>query len=128
MTLLPERPEVGSWMPDAVRVPDPEHERERRLRRWKARTAQWRALELAEEVFGPGVEASLEGDIGPDPFRGLVRLAVPFDGLERHRRREGIFTESAGRDVVLRELPLVFVFEPIPAERHRPSPSAAECR
>ncbi len=111
-SILPQLPESEGFLPDTVRLPDPD--RERNVRRWVVRAAQWKALELAEQVFGPGVEARLEGDAGPPPFRGLVRLAVPFHGLERHWRRERIFTELAGQDEVLREAPLVFVFEPDP--------------
>ena len=112
--LIPHSPDRGGWLPDTVRLPDTEPEEERRIRRWQLRTAQWRALELAEAIFGPGAEAQLDGASGPGPFRGLLRLHVPFRDLDRHRKREDAFTRMAGSDEILRTLPLVFVFDPVP--------------
>ncbi len=113
-SIIPDSPEHGGWLPDTVRLPDLEPDQERRTRRWQLRTAQWRALELAEAIFGPEVEAVVAGAAGPGPFRGLLRLRVPFRDLARHRKREAAFNQLAGSDELLSALPLVFVFDPVP--------------
>ena len=84
---------------------DPIDERER----WEVRAAQWRARALAEVVFGGEVDARVTGRI-PGPFRGLLHLDVPFDGLAEHRAREGVFMSAVARDPVLSRVSLLFVF------------------
>jgi hypothetical protein len=82
--------------------------------RWEARAAQWRAMELAEDVFGGEVAARLTGRIGGHPFRGLLHLDVPFGDLAQHRLREAAFLAAAAHDPVLERVPFVFVFTPVP--------------
>lgn len=91
---------------------DPFLEREEARRRWPTRAAAWRAAELAEIVFGGEVRVRLGGGSAAGPFRGLLHLEVPFEGLDRHARRERVFVACAGRDEVLASVPLVFVFTP----------------
>jgi hypothetical protein len=87
--------------------------------RWSVRAAQWRALELAREIFGPTAGARLDGFPPRGPFQGLLHLRVPFSSLAAHRELEGRFLAFAGSDELLQEVPLVFVFEPFeePASR-----------
>jgi hypothetical protein len=80
--------------------------------RWETRTAQWRARELAESIFGGEVTARLSGHTARSTFRGLLHLDVPFTSLERHRSLETIFLAVAARDPVLSRVPLVFVLGP----------------
>lgn len=91
---------------------DPFLEREEARRRWPARAAAWRAVELAEIVFGGEVAARLGGASATGAFRGLLHLEVPFDDLERHADRERVFAACAARDEVLAQVPLIFVFAP----------------
>lgn len=97
---------------DGHRTVDPFLEREEARRRWPTRAAAWRAVELAEIVFGGEVRARLGGASATGVFRGLLHLEVPFDGLEGHAERERVFVACAGRDEVLAAVPLVFVFAP----------------
>ncbi len=100
----------------------PEHEptaplvdrlsQEDQLRRWQVRAAQWRALELAEESFGPGVGAKLVSLRTDGRLRGLLCLEVPFVSLGEHRMREADFMASVGSDALLRTIPLVYVVGP----------------
>jgi hypothetical protein len=83
--------------------------------RWETRTAQWRARELAETIFGGEVTARLSGHTTRSSFRGLLHLDVPFTSLERHRSLEAVFLAVASRDPVLARVPLVFVVGPSPA-------------
>ncbi|NIR81300.1 MAG: hypothetical protein GWO00_24005, partial [Gemmatimonadetes bacterium] len=78
--------------------------------RWELRAAQWRALALAERIFGAGVRASLSGSALEGAFRALLHLQVPFDSIEGHRDREARFAVAAGLDPVLARVPLIFVF------------------
>lgn len=87
--------------------------REEHRERWERRAAQWAALELAREVFGDQVVARLERYPARGGFHGLLTLRVPFQGLDDHRRREGVFASLAAADPVLRQVPLLFVFEPV---------------
>ena len=87
------------------------HERDR----WQARAAQWRARALAEAVFEGEVEARLAGQGVRGPFRGLLHLDVPFQGLAEHREREGRFLAAAGRDPLLTRIPFLFVFGASPS-------------
>ena len=78
--------------------------------RWQLRAAQWRAMDLAESVFGARVAVRISGGVLDGPFRALLHIDVPFDGLSRHRERETRFTSAAGRDPVLARIPFVYVF------------------
>jgi hypothetical protein len=77
--------------------------------RWEVRAAQWRARALAEVVFGGEVEARVTGRLR-GPFRGLLHLDVPFQGLAEHRARERVFLAAAANDPVIARVPFVFVF------------------
>lgn len=92
-------------------------EREARFR-WTLQTARWRTRELAEAVFGEDVPVRVEqrvvGASGPHAFRALLRLTVPFRGLENHRSMERVFTACAAHDPVLSRVPLIYVFDPDP--------------
>jgi hypothetical protein len=90
--------------------------------RWGIRAAQWRALELAREVFGESAAIRLDAFPPRGAFRALVHLRVPFEDLDDHRERETIFGALAGHDELLRRVPLVFVFEPDPAGRPASGP------
>lgn len=78
--------------------------------RWQLRAAQWRAMDLAESVFGGRVRVHVDGALLEGPFRALLHIEVPFEGLRAHREREAVFTSAAGRDPVLTRVPLVYVF------------------
>jgi hypothetical protein len=108
--LFPARPPDprGEHTPVELHVPGGRAEQ---TRRWEARAAQWRAVELAEAVFGGPVEARLTGG-GAAGFRGLLELGVPFEDLARHRRAEHCFLAAARQDEVLGRLPLVVVLTP----------------
>ena len=88
--------------------------------RWEVRAAQWKALELAREAFGDDAAAGLAPYPARGGFRGMVRLAVPFQDLDDHRDREDRFLALAGRDALLQRVPLVFVFDPVPVSSARP--------
>lgn len=111
--LIPRRPgDAGS--PSAApepRLQSAPTEAERRAR-WEARAAQWRALEMAEAAFGPGVRGALLGARALGPIRGLVRLDVPFRSLEEHRAREEHFLGMVGSDPLMHRVPLLFVLGP----------------
>ena len=106
---LPDDPEHTTFV-------DPTRELEVVRRRWEVRSAEWRAVALAEAVFGRPVRASVRGGdpAGRGFFRGLLRLEVPFRELELHRWREEVFRACAARDPVLTRVPLVYVFVPEP--------------
>lgn len=86
------------------------HDREELRARWAVRAAQWRARELAEEVFGEVGESSLRAPRANGPARGLLVLRVPFRDLDSHREREARFMAAAVADPVLSQVPLVYVF------------------
>lgn len=79
--------------------------------RWERRSGQWAALDLARDVFGRETSVRLEGYGARGAFRGMITLRVPLRGLDDHRRREQVFRVLAGRDPVLAQVPLIFVFE-----------------
>lgn len=83
-----------------------------RIGRWEVRAAQWRAVELAREVFGAEVRGSMIGVRSRGPLRGLMRLDVPFDELVRHRVREARFMAMATVDPLLAKVPLLYVMGP----------------
>jgi hypothetical protein len=106
----------NAFMPD----PDPDHPQLRQRprspdeqrARWEVRAAQWRAHELAEHIFGSVSSTGLSGIRGEGPFRGLMRLEVPFSDLGAHREREARFLSAVGEDPLLAGVPLVFVIGP----------------
>lgn len=85
--------------------------------RWERRAAQWAALVLAQEVFGESTEARLAPYPAREGIQGLLSLDVPFHALADHRRREVIFLSLASRDPVLRQVKMLFVFEPRPVRK-----------
>jgi hypothetical protein len=87
--------------------------------RWSIRAAQWRALELAREVFGEEASAALDSFAPRGAFFGMVRLEVPFEDLASHQDREAQFSALAGADELLCAVPLVFVFDPSTVETRR---------
>ncbi len=80
--------------------------------RWEVRAAQWRAHELAELVFGSVSAVGLSGIRGDGTLRGLLRLEVPFAGLEAHREREARFLSAVEADPLLSGVRLVYVIGP----------------
>lgn len=111
--LLPLGPVGGdgpSDLPES-RLPGVPNQAER-LARWEVRAAQWRALDLAEQAFGPGVRTSLLGVRPSGAIRGLVQLQVPFRSLAEHRDREAHFLGMVGVDPVMARVPLLFVVGP----------------
>ena len=101
-------------------LPEPEHPRllqrplsQAELRaRWEVRAAQWRARELAELVFGKVTDTRLTSLRPGGPIRGLLRLGVPFEGLETHGEREARFMAAVEADPVLSRVRLVYVMAP----------------
>lgn len=85
-------------------------DRDEQRARWEVRTAQWRARELAEAVFGSVAESSVRALRPAGAARGLMVLRVPFQSLSEHRDREARFMAAAERDPVLSAVPLVYVF------------------
>ncbi len=112
--LLFGRAEGSTGLPQTTEHQDPFLDRRLERRPWELRSAQWRALALAEAVFGNGVRARLSGQGTHAELRGLLTLRVPFATLGDHRRRESIFLSWAGADPVLSRVPLLYVFEPAP--------------
>ena len=84
---------------------------EDRERRW-VEAAGRRAREIAVEVFGAVSASALTGIGFAGPFRGLLRLDVPFEGLEAHREREAQFLAEVERDELLSRVPLLFALGP----------------
>lgn len=91
--------------------------RDSQRERWEVRAGQWRTLELARAVFGEETSVRLASYPDRGGFRGVLRLGVPFDDLDGHRRREQRFLAQAGADPVLERLRLVFVFDPVLPDR-----------
>jgi hypothetical protein len=112
--------------PDGLDVMGPgwaEHRESRRVHRerWEVRAAEWTVLELARHVFGEGASVRLARYPARGPFRGLLSVEVPFQGLDDHREREERFLSLVRGDAILDRVPLVFVFDPFPADRPLPS-------
>ena len=95
--------------PERTVYVDPTHGEKTHRSRWETRAAQWRAHELAEQVFGGEVTTRLTGRLPGASFRGLLHLAVPFRDLESHRTLEAAFLACAARDDLLASVPFVFV-------------------
>ena len=109
--LVPSGAGFGSVDPDPTEYLDPSVRREAR-RRWEVRAVEWRAVALAEAVFGGSVVPRL---VGPHPgrgFRAILELEVPFDDLHRHVAAEAAFLAAARRDELLGATPLVVLFAP----------------
>lgn len=121
---LPARPGPTPGGPEPTTSLDPTLARELEHGRWHVRAAQWRALSLAEWVFGPGVRTTLGPYPGRGPFAGLVHLDVPFTDLGRHRALEALFATLVGDDPVLVCVPLVFSIGPLLAATPGPSHAA----
>ena len=112
-SLIPLRPDGGGERSDRPDAPLQEHlSEEERLGRIEVRAAQWKALELARAVFGENVGMAMIGLRHRGPLRGLLRLDVPFDSLERHRERQDVFLSLVGQDPLLARVPLVYVVGP----------------
>ncbi len=111
MSELIPRPYRGAPSdPEPTTLYQPGPEIERRHRRWEIQAARWRAVALAEVVFGDGVRSHL-ASYGPrGAFRGLLHLEVPFSSLDRHWSLESRFVAAAGEDPVLSAHPFIFVF------------------
>lgn len=112
-TLLPHPPGGGD---DGLDLPQPRLQGvltdAERAARWEVRAAQWRAMELAASAFGGEVRGTLLGLRTRGELRGLLKLDVPFAGLDAHRRREAAFLGMVGADPLMAEVPLVFVVGP----------------
>jgi len=113
MSLIPRRPGGGDDRSDR---PEPHllgvlSEAER-IGRWEVRAAQWRAIELARLAFGAEARGFMIGLRARGALRGLMRLDVPFEGLDEHRRREAHFLGLVGADPLLARVPLVYVVGP----------------
>jgi hypothetical protein len=100
--------------PQATEHVDPFLARRVEKHPWELRSAEYRALGLAQLAFGRDVRISLAGRPGYPSFRGLLYLTVPFRDLSDHHARQSLFLSWAGADPVLGRVPLVFVFEPNP--------------
>lgn len=93
-------------------IVESEPTREQRLLRWGVRAAQWRAVELAQSVFGPGVRSRLAGMTPRGAFRGLLHLDVEVRrmSLGDHRAREERFLATVQADPLLARHQFVFIF------------------
>lgn len=111
---LPQSPGSSPGSPDLQESVEPRDRRATHQARWSLQAARWQAVALAEEVFGEGVRSRLLGTPGREGFQGLLTLRVPFQDMQEHREREGLFLSAAGADPVLASVPLVFVFEADP--------------
>lgn len=80
--------------------------------RWEIRAAQWRAVELAELIFGSVTDVGMSGFRSDGPIRGLLRLAVPVGELSAHQARQARFLAAADADPVLSRVPFVYVIGP----------------
>lgn len=116
MGFLPSRPaptpDDGSPIELAAGERAAEEDRERR----SVEAAGRRAREIADEVFGAVSRASLSGVGFGGPFRGLLRLDVPYLGICVHRAREARFLAAVGDDELLTRVPLLFVVGPDEAD------------
>lgn len=107
---LPSRPPGVGPDRDAPRLQQRPLTPAERRARWEVRAAQWRARELAEDVFGEVTEMVVSGIRAEGPLRGLLQLKVPFDDLGNHRAREERFMAAASSDPLLATVRLVYVF------------------
>lgn len=114
-TLFPHRPAELPGGPHPSGTTDPRLARENRRTRWELAAARWRAHELARLVFGAETCVRVGSTAATSGFRGLLHLEVPFRDLEAHRARERLFVHHAGGDDLLRRVPFIFVFMPLPS-------------
>ena len=87
-----------------------EEARERAL----VRVVRWRAAAIAERIFGTPLGHRVVGRGRPDSFRGMMEFEVGFDEFAAHREREAAFLAAVERDELLSEVPLIYLFTPIP--------------
>lgn len=78
------------------------------------RAAQWRAMALAQAVFGAGASVELSGGAMEGRFRALLHVEVPFEDLSLHVEREARFSAAAGLDPLLTQVPFIYVFSAAP--------------
>ena len=71
-----------------------------------------RARAIAHDVFGGVGHSALTGLGLGGPFRGLLRLDVPFHSIESHHDREQEFLAAVADDALLSAVPLLFVVGP----------------
>lgn len=109
----PHDPLAGAGTPDPTGHIEPVDARET-ARRWQLRALEWRAVELAEAIFGPGVAPRLVSDRSYGGLTGMLELSVPFDGLGAHREAEARFLSAAARDEWLGSVHLVYLFRAEP--------------
>lgn len=80
--------------------------------RWEVRAAQWRAVELAELIFGSVTGIGVSGFRSDGPIRGMMRMAVPFSELQAHQARQARFLAAADADPILSRVPFIYVIGP----------------
>lgn len=112
-SFLPHRARGPDPASEATPLHDPRQERVQAEQRWELRAAMWQAAFLARSVFGRDVAVRLSECILEGPFRALLHVEVPFEGLSGHREREARFTAAAGHDPILARVPFVYVFSPL---------------
>ncbi len=105
---LPPRPDDDA---DPMGYLDPSMRQEAQ-ERWVLRAMQWRAVEMAEAVFGGTVVPRLVQSRGALGLRAILELEVPFSDVERHRLAEEVFVAACGRDQLLSTSPMVVLFAP----------------
>ncbi|MFQ5536891.1 MAG: hypothetical protein ACE5GJ_05505 [Gemmatimonadota bacterium] len=108
---FPRPPERGVVQPEPTGIRLDVSQDETR-RRWAVRAAQWRAVELARDVFQGPVEARLISLHARGKLQGLLDLTVPWKGLEDHETRTERFLALAGADPLLAGVPLLFAVGP----------------
>ena len=109
--LLPDRPQ-GAVELDHPRLQQLPPSRAEQRSRWEVRAAQWRARQVAEDVFGDVVNMRLTGMRDSGAFRGMLRLDVPFADLDDHAERETRFLAAVAIDPVLAHVPLLYIIGP----------------
>jgi hypothetical protein len=113
---------VTAFLPDRINgpIPEPDHaalrQREQSVeenrQRWEVRAAQWRAHELATEIFGAVYGSSMLGLRTSGDVRGLLHLEVPFASVDVHKEREAIFMSCVTSDPILSRIDLIYVVGP----------------
>ena len=117
--LLPDRPQSAVEV-DHPRLQQLPPSRAEQRARWEVRAAQWRAREVAEEVFGDVVDMRLTGVRETGAIRGMLRLDVPFAHLDDHAEREARFLAVVAIDPVLVHVPLLYIIGPADVSTVRP--------
>lgn len=116
--IVPAGPTGGRAERDRMEVLDPSLRRDE-VSRWELRALEWRAVALAEIVFGGRVAPRLSGGAATRGLHAILELEVPFDDLERHREAEATFLAAARRDELLGTRPMVVLFAPREREAAR---------